>query len=146
MQVFVFSVEEELRGGNGLGGVRGGVVSKSKDESLADLLTEVEIVTAVPVLDGGLNIGVDLRVVPEEVVGESLGEEAGVAEDGEELSELGKVIGDPSAVVTGGREVLEELANVHDTFADPNGAALLEVGHSVLNVGDHAVSAGHAAH
>ena len=62
------------------------MVSDSECECLAKLVSELEVETIVPVSKGSLDVGVDVCVVPEEVVADSLSEEARVSEDGEELS------------------------------------------------------------
>jgi ribosomal protein L25 (general stress protein Ctc) len=74
-----------------------------------------------------------------------LSKESGVSEDREEVSESGEVVGDTTAVVYGRREVLQELANVHDSFSDADRATLFEVSNHVFDVSDESVSAVHAA-
>ena len=94
------------------------MVPDCKYESITEFFAEVVVEGVVPVLEGGLDVAVDVTVVPEEVVGDSLGEKAWVTEDREELAELGEVVGDTSAVVDGGGEILEQFSNVHNTMSN----------------------------
>ena len=64
----------------------GGVVTDGEGECLTDLVSEAVVVCSVPVLKSLLDIGIDLRVVPEEVVGDALCEDSGGPEDCEELA------------------------------------------------------------
>ena len=121
------------------------MISESEDEGLSSVNTKIVVLGGIPLGNGSVNSCVNVGVVPEEVVGDALGEEGRVSEDGEELAELGEVVGDSTTVVDGGREVLEELADIHNSLADANRAALLEVSNHVLNVNDHRVGAVHAA-
>ena len=123
----------------------GGVVSDGECECLTDLISKAVVVCGVPVLKGKLDVGIDLGVVPEEVVRDALSEDGGGSEDSEELTELLEVLWDAAAVVASGRQVLEELPDVHDTLADANGTACLEVSDCAFDISHECVGAGHAA-
>ena len=126
------------------GGDGGGVVTNGEGECLTDLVSEAVVVCGVPVLKSLLNVSIDLRVVPEEVVGDALCEDSGGREDCEELAELLEVLGDAATVVASRGEVLEELSNVHDSLADADCATCLEVNDCALDVSNEGVSAAHA--
>ena len=121
------------------------MVTDGEGKGLTDLISETVVVCGVPVLKCGLDVGIDLGVVPEKVVGDALGEDGGGSEDSEELTELLEVLWDAAAVVASRGQVLEEFADVHDALADTNGATCLEVSDSALDVSDKGVSAGHAS-
>ena len=57
------------------------MVPDCKYESITEFFAEVVVEGVVPVLEGGLDVAVDVTVVPEEVVGDSLGEKAWIAEN-----------------------------------------------------------------
>ena len=83
------------------------MVTNGKNESISEFFAEIVVQAVVPVSEGSLDGTVDVAIVPQQVVGDSLGKGSGVSKDGEEFSELGEVIGDAAAVVDGGREVLK---------------------------------------
>jgi hypothetical protein len=121
------------------------VISEGENEGLASVNTEVVVFTCIPASEGSGDGCVDVAVVPEEVVGDALCKEGRVSEDREELAKFGEVVRDATAVVDSRREMLEEQSNVHNTFTDADGSALLEMSNHVLNIIDHGVGTVHAA-
>ena len=94
------------------------MVTDGKNKSISEFFAEIVVQAVVPVSEGSLDGTIDVGIVPQEVVGDSLGKGSAVSKDGEEFAELGEVIGDATTVVDGGREVLKEFADVHDAMGD----------------------------
>ena len=120
------------------------MVTAGEDEGVADLVAEFEEVALGPGGLGLAEVGHDVGVVPEEVVGDALLEEGRVAEDREELTKLVEVLWDAATVGGGGWNVIDELLDVEHALGYAPEAARGEVGHGVLNVGDKRLSAVHA--
>ena len=118
------------------------MVTDCQNESLTDLITKVEVLSLAVESEGGIDVSHDVGVVPEEVVLESLSEEGGVAEDAEELAELGEVLGDVSAVLNCGGEVhKDELFDLVDTVHDVPESGQHKVFNHGLNIGDKSLCA-----
>ena len=81
------------------------MVTDCQHEGLADLFTEVKVLALAVEIETGINISHDVWVVPEEVAGESLLEEGGVAENAEELPQALEIFGDVAAVLHSARQV-----------------------------------------
>lgn len=118
------------------------MITDSQNEGLTDLITKVEVLSLAVESEGGIDVSHDVGVVPEEVVLESLSEEGGVAEDAEELAELGEVLGDVSAVLNCGGEVhKDELFDLVDTVHDVPESGQHKVFNHGLNIGDKSLGA-----
>ena len=118
------------------------MVTDCQNESLTDLITKVEVLSLAVESEGGIDVSHDVGVVPEKVVLESLSEEGGVAEDAEELAELGEVLGDVSAVLNCGGEVhKDELFDLVDTVHDIPESGQHKVFNHGLNIGDKSLGA-----
>ena len=121
------------------------MVADRQNESFADFLAKVVEKRISPVVKCLLDGSVDVRVVPDEVIGNARSELGSVIEDWEEVSEFYEIFGDSTAVVNCRGEILEEFSNVHNTEADACGSTLLEVSNSVFNINDEWVSAVHTS-
>lgn len=122
------------------------MIADGLNEGLTDLITEFEVLTLAVESKGSINVRHDVRVVPDEVVLESLGEESGVAEDAEEFTELGEVFGDVTAVLNSGREVDEdEFLDCVDSVHDVPESGQHEIFDHGLNVVDESLGAVYTA-
>ncbi len=118
------------------------MVTDSQNEGLTDLVTKVEVLSLAVESEGGIDVSHDVGVVPEKVVLESLSEESGVAEDAEELAELGEVLRDVSAVLNCRGEVhKDELLDLVDTVHDVPESGQHKVFNHGLNIGDKSLGA-----
>jgi hypothetical protein len=109
----IHSLEEGLRSGR-----IGGVIADGKNECNTDFFAEVVVEAQIPVADCSTDGTINVAVVPDEIVGNARGQSCWITKDGEEFTKLVEVIGDATAVVNCGGEVLKELANSHDALSN----------------------------
>ena len=111
------------------------MVADSENEGVSNFFAEIVVKTLVPVANGSVDGSIDSAEVPEEVISDSRRESSGITKNREELAEFVEVIRDATAVVDGGREILKELSNSHNSLANTNGTTFFKVNNHILDIG-----------
>ena len=114
------------------------------NKCLTNLLSEFEILALIPWVECVLDVSVDLRVVPEEVVWDSLEEDGRVKEDLSPVSELVEVVADHVALSQVLGQLVDDLSHDFNAAGVARDAACLEVSDHLGELVGEGVSALHA--